>query len=108
MSVKYKQVLKQLFEDEKSLFNQFKLIHDNFIKNPSVNKDQFNEIGSKVMLKLKQAEDALCTQTEKGKYSNFSNQLSEKYWQEVRKYFSHIDSVEVNYGVKAVNIDDLF
>lgn len=108
MAVKYKQTLKQLFEEEKDLFTHFKLIHDNFLKNAKMYETDFNTIGSKVMLKFKQAEDNLCSKTEKGRYSNFSNQLSEKYWQEIKKYFPAIDRVKVDYGIKGVDIDELF
>lgn len=108
MSVKYKNTLKTLFEDEKQLFNSFKLVHDKYVKNPKSVKSEFNELGSEVMKKLKHAEDMLCRQTETGRFNKFSNQLSEKFWGEVKKYYPAIDEVQVDYGIKGVDIDDLF
>lgn len=108
MAVKYKSTLKNLFEEEKLLFNQFKVIHDKYVKNPKSVETEFNEIGSEVMKKLRHAEDMLCRQTETGRFNKFSTQLSEKFWGEVKRYYPAIDAVQVDYGIKGVDIDDLF
>ena len=42
----------------------------------------------------------LCAQMGKGQYSKFSEQLSEKFWAEVRKIFPKIDFV----GVKDITL----
>ena len=108
MAVNYKDALKNLFEEEKTLFNTFKLVHDTYVKDPQSIKTEFDELGSEVMKKLKHAEDMLCRQTETGRFNKFSNQLSEKFWGEVKKYYPAIDEVQVDYGIKGVDIDDLF
>lgn len=108
MAIKYKETLKNLFEEEKELFQEFKKIHDNYIKNNKQFEKDFNKLGSEVLKKLKHHEDVLCAQTERGRYNKFSSQLSEKYWAEVKKHFSAIDSVKATYKIESVNIDDLF
>lgn len=104
--VKYKAYIKNLIEKEKDLFENFKKAH--FDYEQGKNADQFHKIGSEVVKKLKQTEDKLCLQTETGQYNKYSNQLSEKFWEEVRRLYPKIDEVKVATVSAGVNIDELF
>lgn len=104
--VKYKQYIKNLIEKEKDLFESFKKAH--FEYEQGKNEDEFHKVGSEVVKKLKQTEDKLCLQTETGQYNKYSNQLSDKFWDEVRRLYPKIDEVKVAPVVTGVSVDDLF
>lgn len=104
--VKYKQYIKNLIEREKELFENFKKAHSDYEQGK--NEEEFHKIGTEVVKKLKQTEDKLCLQTETGQYNKYSNQLSDKFWNEVRRLYPKIDEVKVSPVTSGINIDDLF
>jgi|GEM_PF-271630 len=104
--VKYKLYIKNLIEKEKELFENFNKAHLDYMRGK--NEKKFHEIGTEVVKKLKQTEDKLCLQTETGQYNKYSNQLSDKFWDEVRRLYPKIDEVKVVPVTEGVNIDDLF
>ena len=82
----------------RELFIRFKLIHDQYLTNPKENEAQFNELGSKILEKIRFYENRLCGHSEQGQYSKFSANLADKFWTEVRKNYPRIDFV----GIKRV------
>lgn len=91
---KFKQYFENMFAENKNLFLQFKVIHDDYAKDRK-NKDEFDEVGKKVSEILKEWEGRLCGHMEKGANANYSANLAEKYWQEIRKYYPFIDHVGI-------------
>lgn len=84
-----------MVEQNKELFNTFKRVHDNFTQDENKWKNEYNEVGGKVVEVIRIWEGKLCAKTEGGSYTKFSPALSEKFWAEVRKHYSHIDLVGV-------------
>ena len=82
-------------EENKKLFDTFCAVHDAFVLNPDANKARFNEIGSEVMDIIRSYERILCGKTESGQYGKFSANLSQKFWDEVRKVYPKIDFVGI-------------
>ena len=84
-----------MLEQNKELFASFKVIHDNFVKNPDAYSYRFNKVGQRVLPVLREHEARLCGKTERGVYSNFSGNLADKFRSEVKAHFSMIDFIGV-------------
>lgn len=91
----YQESFQKMLEDQKELFDQFTQIHDAYVLNPDANKAKFNELGREVTDVIREYERRLCAQMGKGMYSKFTQNLSEKFWGEVRKIYPKIDYVGV-------------
>ena len=92
---RYKQEFRKMWEQEKDLFDSFKKIHDGFVKNPDSFQFRFNKVGKKVVAIIREQEAKLCGKTERGVYSKFSANLSDKFWGEARIQFPKIDFIGV-------------
>jgi hypothetical protein len=92
---KYKQYFEDMFKANKQLFMQFKLIHDDYVKDRKKYKSQFDEVGGQVMKICKDWESKLCGKMEKGSNAVFSANLADKFWEEVKKYYPFIDMVGI-------------
>lgn len=86
----YFQDMLQMHED---LFKSFKDIHDKYQLSPDEWKEKFNEEGRNANLVIQRYINKLCLKMESGKYGKFSSTLSDKFWEEVRKYFPKIDEI---------------
>ena len=82
-------------EENKDLFDTFSAIHDAFLLNPEINKARFNDIGTEVLDVVREYERILCGKTESGQYGKFSSNLSQKFWNEIRKVYPKIDFVGI-------------
>jgi hypothetical protein len=90
---KYKQYFQRMLEVEKELFENFRIIHDNYALNPQANQDEFNKEGERVLQVIRLWENKLCSQSEKAGYASFTSNLSEKFRQEIKKVFPEIDNI---------------
>lgn len=97
---KYKQMVERMMSEQKELFDNFSDIHREYTLNPKEWQKLFNQYGGEVMDSIRDYDRKLCAQMGKGQYSKFSEQLSEKFWAEVRKIFPKIDFV----GVKDITL----
>ena len=84
-----------MVSENKELFTNFKDIHDNYALNPPEWQKIFNEYGKEVVEIIREYERRLCANMATGKYGAFSANLSEKFWNEVKKIFPKIDFVGV-------------
>jgi hypothetical protein len=91
----YQKTFQAMIEQNKELFDTFQLVHDAYVLNPEVNKAKFNENGREVTDVIREYERKLCAQMGKGQYSKFTQNLSEKFWAEVRHVFPKIDFIGV-------------
>lgn len=94
MAPKYKAYVQKMLDTERELFNKFRPVHDKYVLN-SDNQEELNSIGKEVMSVVKDYEDKLCRQSEVGGYGSYTSTLAEKFMDEVRRHFSHIDSVGI-------------
>jgi hypothetical protein len=90
---KYKKAVAEMLEYNHDLFLGFKKIHDQFMTDPDTVKDEFNLEGEKVLRVVRRYENQLCNKSESGKFGKYSENLSEKFWEEVRTHFPKIDHV---------------
>lgn len=91
---KYKQYYQNMIEQNKTVFAAFKLVHDGYSQ-AKVSQDDYNKKGMKVIDTIRDWDRRLCSAMGKGAFSKYSEQLSEKFWNEVRKEFPLIDKVGV-------------
>jgi len=92
---KYKQVVDEMVAANKELFDNFKEIHDEYAMNPEAWQKLLNQYGAEVVEIIRDYERKLCIKMGTGKYGQFSQNLSQKFWDEVRKIFPKIDFVGV-------------
>ena len=92
---KYETIFLRMMEENKELFDNFTLVHEAFIINPGANKTRFNQLGSEVLDVIREYEHILCGKTESGQYGKFSSNLSQRFWDEIRKRYRKIDFVGI-------------
>jgi len=106
--VKYKEYFEKMLADNKKVFDSFKKLHDKYALNPDLHQKELNEKGEKVLLLVREYENRLCANTERGMYSNFSTQLAEKFQNEVRAHFPKVNSIglvdEALFTVKKIKL----
>lgn len=91
----YQESFQKMITENRDLFDNFQNVHDAFVLNPDVNKAKFNQIGREVTDVIRDYERRLCAQMGKGQFSKFTQNLSEKFWAEVRNVYPKIDFVGV-------------
>jgi hypothetical protein len=92
---KYQEFYRRMVDENKEIFTKFFDIHDRYVAAPQQTQTEFNTVGRDVVEIVREYERKLCGHSEKGMYSKFSANLSEKFWTEVRKDYPKIDFVGV-------------
>jgi len=82
-------------EKEQTLFVEFGQIHQAYHNNPQANQAEFNRVGERVMDVIRDWDRRLCSAMGKTVYGQYSQQVSEKFWDLVRQEFEQIDMVGV-------------
>ncbi len=90
---KYKKQFQLMCEENKLLFDEFKKYHDMLDSNDKSAKDKFNELGRKVLRVVRRYENELCAKSENSGFGRYSENLSDKFWQEVRNHFPQITRI---------------
>ena len=105
---KYREYFIKMLEDHKSLFEEFKILHDRYGLEGNALQEKFNVEGKKILEIVHEYENRLCANTERGMYNKFSGGLSEKFQAEVRKYLPLIDHVglivEPEFAIRKINL----
>lgn len=91
--VKYKQQVQDMLEVHADIFKEFQKIHDAYRQDPKKWQEAFNEKGREIIPILARWENSLCARSESGKYGKFSSNLAEKFRNEVKMHFPHIDAI---------------
>lgn len=91
--VKYKEYCQKMYAENKSVFDEFKFIHDLYKANKKANQVVFNEKGTVIRKIIEDWDKRLCGMMERGKNAAYSARLSEKFWGEVRLEYPLIDFV---------------
>lgn len=110
MSTKYKEYFDRMIQSNKEVFGKFNKLYNEYIKDQEKLQDRFNSEGKAVMDTIRKWEGKLCSQTEKAGFGNYSTNLSEKFWTEVRKTYPLIDYIgviskkEPNFVIKKIKL----
>ncbi len=94
----YQKFYRMMIEENKELFENFTNIHEAYVLNPQMNQAKFNQIGSEVLDVIREYERKLCGNMNSGVYGAFSQNLSQKFWDEIRKVFRKIDFIGAQVG----------
>lgn len=98
---KFKQFYQLMFDQNEKTFRAFKPIHDEYqaAKAEGVPSEEltnkFHDEGRRVLDIARDWERRLCSGMERGKFAQYSSQLSEKFWDEVRDYLPLVDEIGV-------------
>lgn len=84
-----------MLETHRDLLLDFKDVHDRFVADNETHKQEFNEKGAKVIDVIREYEKKLTAHQNKGQYSKFSANLSDKFWDQIRTFLPRIDFVGV-------------
>jgi hypothetical protein len=100
---KYKETVQKMVSENSVLFTNFKNIHDRYGLHLDTNlQEEFNTIGKEVMKVIREYENKLCGRSESNGYASYSGNLAQKFMDEIRKLFPHIDRVGIIVTKKAV------
>lgn len=92
---KYKQYYELMKNQNQSLYNQFREVHDRFATKKD-NEAEFHQVGREFLDVVRDWERRLCSGMERGRYVNYSAKLSEKYWEVVNADFPLASEVGVH------------
>ena len=92
---KYQQYYEKMIEQNLDLFAQFREIHDQYRQNRQQHQVEFNQVGQKIVDIVHDFERKLCSAMGRTQYAKYSETVSEKFWEVVRKEFDQIDMVGV-------------
>jgi len=93
MATRYREYFEKMLLENKKLFDDFKRLHDEYALEPEELQEEFNQKGEKILEIIREYENRLCANQERGMYNKFSANLAEKFQNEVRSYFPMIDHV---------------
>ncbi len=89
---KYRQYYQDMVTQNQKLFTDFKVVHDQYVAK-EIDQQKYNATGMRIVDIIRDWDRRLCSAMGRGAFSKYSEQLSEKFWSEVRKEYSHIDKV---------------
>jgi hypothetical protein len=104
---KYQEYYQKMVAANKDLFDSFRIIHDAYALDSLGWQAKFNAEGEKVLSVIRDYENRLCSQSEKGGYGVFTGNLAEKFQAEVKKAFPLIDHVGLvvkNFNLKKIKL----
>jgi len=107
---KYKEYFDLMIAKNKTLFDEFKAVHDKYGLEPEKFQKEFNKIGEKVQILIHEWEDKLCGRSETNGYASYSGNLAQKFEDEIRKMFPEIDNIGIIveevplFSIKKINL----
>jgi len=91
----YQLMYQTMIDENKKAFDNFFKIHERYAADQKANQAEFTAVGREIQDIIHDYERRLCGKTEGGMYSKFSQNLSEKFWEIIRKDFPKIDYIGV-------------
>jgi len=96
---KYREYYEKMINNNKELFDKFQMVHDRYALDEEKWQEEYNKEGGKILDVIREYENKLCSQSEKGGYSHFTPKLSEKFRAEIKKHFSMIEHIGIKVEV---------
>ena len=94
----YQKFYQMMIDENKELFANFSQIHEAYVVNPQMNQAKFNTVGGEVLDVIREYARKLCGNMNAGKYGAFSSNLSQKFWDQIRKVYRKIDFIGASVG----------
>ena len=92
---KYKQYFTQMQEQNQEVFADFFRVHQLYEIDSNKHEAEFHTTGQKLVDLMRDWDRRLCSAMGRGAFSQYSQKLSEKFWDEARKVYPLIDRVGV-------------
>jgi hypothetical protein len=92
-TTKYKEYFEKMLAENKEIFDSFAHLHMEYSLDQVGNQVKFNSEGAKVLEVVREYENRLCSNTERGMYNKFSGGLAEKFQAEIKSHFPLIDHI---------------
>lgn len=92
---KFKEFYERMIQNNKELFDRFIKLHREYSIDQDNLQEKFNKEGAEVVTVIREWEGKLCSTSERAGYGSYTSNLSEKFWEEVRKNFPLIDYVGI-------------
>lgn len=92
---KYREYFERMITNEKAAFDSFTKLHMQYSLDQDGLQEKFNEEGEKIVAIIREWENKLCSTSDKAGYGGYTSNLSEKFWQEVKKIYPLIDHVGI-------------
>lgn len=89
---KYKQYYQNMVTQNQQLFADFKIVHDQYATQ-AISQPEYNLKGQRVVDVIRDWDRRLCSAMGRGAFSKYSEQLSDKFWAEVRQDYPEISKV---------------
>ncbi len=102
---KYKAYFKKMLDANKKSFDDFRKIHDKYTLDPDNYQEDYNIEGEIILEIIRDWENKLCMQSEKGGYGVFTTKLAEKFHDEIKKEFPMVDHIGLKIE-KAISVSD--
>ncbi|KUK79434.1 MAG: hypothetical protein XD95_0386 [Microgenomates bacterium 39_7] len=80
-------------EKEPELFAEFEAVHQAYKDNGQKSQEEFNRVGGRVLEVIRDWDRRLCSAMGRTVYGQYSQQVSEKFWDLIREDFDQIDMV---------------
>jgi hypothetical protein len=90
---RYKDYFQKMVDENKEVFDEFTLLHDKYALDNGTFQKELNLKGVRVLEIIKDYENRLCSNTERGMYIKYSGGLAEKFQEEIRKHYPYIDHI---------------
>lgn len=90
---RYKEYVKRMIDGNKEIFDQFQRLHDEYALNPDTHQERYNKEGEKVLEVVREYENRVCANQDRGVYSKYSSDLADKFHQELLRVFPMIDHI---------------
>lgn len=90
---KYKDYVLRMINENKQVFDEFRTLHDRYALDVDNLQAEFNQKGEIIREIIREYENRLCANTERGSFVRYSAKLSEKFYEEIRKLFPMIDHI---------------
>jgi hypothetical protein len=92
---KYKQTVTEMIMKNQTAFDEFGKIHDLFKKDPGKWQEKFNELGKPLQKIAWETENRLCGKMEGSSLGKYSNNLADKFREEIRKIYPCFEMIGV-------------
>jgi len=104
---KYKEYFERMVEENKDIFDKFKILHANYGMNEEKYQDEFNKEGIKILDIAHVWENRLCKSSEGAGFGTFTTKLAEKFQEEIRNAFPMIDHVGIISVKRTFNLKNI-
>ena len=92
---KYKQFFRDMSDQHETLFLEFDKIHAGYLEDRKAWSGKFHTTGQHVVDIMRVYEQRLCAGMERSKNGVYSMKLADKWWDEIKNRYSHIEMVGV-------------